>query len=327
VQFDVPFVARLNPAVPGAVSRHLAWLERFRLLPRAGAVDEYLDWRFPDLTARWFPAAVGRDLDLILDAYAWMVVLDGQWDSPVGRDPVVVRDAVDNLMSVVRGSRYRSCAAADALADIWNRQGEGMSGPWRERAAGNWERFFASVVEEAVNRRVGAVPTEAEYRNNRDTTGYMWILLDFTERLRHYEVPEVVREAPEFQGLIRSYIWAHNVIQDLFSFEREAVQGDVHNIVFVFEHHRRISRAAAIDLAVSVVREEFKAFVAAEAALPAALDRLRVPLGERAGLYEVIDDLRTTFNATYTWCGSTSRYRSTATTPEGQPGFLGDVLS
>ncbi len=81
VRFDVPFAARVNPAVPDAVPRHLDWLAKFRLLPRPGAVDEYLDWRFPELTARWFPAASGSDLDLILDAYGWMVVLD--W--PVGR--------------------------------------------------------------------------------------------------------------------------------------------------------------------------------------------------------------------------------------------------
>ena len=95
-------------AVPDAVPRHLDRLDEFRLLPRPSAVEEYLDWRFPELTKRWFPAASGSD----------------------------------------RSVDYRPCAAANALADIWRRQCDCMSEGWRERAARNWRAFFDSVVEE-----------------------------------------------------------------------------------------------------------------------------------------------------------------------------------
>ncbi len=154
----------------------------------------------------------------------------------------------------------------------------------------------------------------------------MRILLDFTERLRHYEIPASVRDAAEYRALNEPYVWAHNLIQDLFSFEREAILGDVHNFVFVLERHRGLSREAALDETISVVRRQFADFVAAEGHLPTALDRLEIPLDDRRGLYEIVDDLRATFSATYIWCSTTSRYLSTAVTSERQPGFLGDVL-
>lgn len=101
LEFDLPFAARFNPHLDAALPRHLAWIEEFRLLPGQRALDEYLDWRFPDLAARWFPAAGESDLGLGLDVYAWMVVLDGQWDTALGRNPDEVKRAVGDLAAVV----------------------------------------------------------------------------------------------------------------------------------------------------------------------------------------------------------------------------------
>ncbi len=91
---------------------------------------------------------------------------------------------------------------------------------------------------EAEHRSAGITPTEEEYRKNRDTTGYMRVLLGLTQRLRRFAVPDRVYEDAAFRALTEPYVWAHNMLQDLFSVEREAIQGDVHNIVFSSEHHQ-----------------------------------------------------------------------------------------
>lgn len=196
----------------------------------------------------------------------------------------------------------------------------------RARAAADWAAFFESVVVEAEHRAVGVVPTEEEYRKNRDTTGYMRVLLNLTQRLQGFAIPERVHRDAAFHALIEPYVWAHNMLQDLFSVEREAVQGDVHNIVFCPEHHRTLPRAEAVRTAVSMFRGEVAAFVRAEAQLPGALDRLEVPVADRTRIYEIVDDLRATFNASYTWCRTSTRYQSSAEAAEAQPGYLGDVL-
>ena len=97
--------------------------------------------------------------------------------------------------------------------------------------------------------------------------------------------------------------------------------------MFCLEHHRRLPRPEAFRTAVSMFRVQVAEFVRAEADLPAALDRLEVPLADRTRIYDIVDDLRATFNASYTWCRNSTRYQSSAETPEGQPGYLGDILS
>ncbi|MGW1530091.1 terpene synthase family protein [Streptomyces sp. NPDC002159] len=167
------------------------------------------------------------------------------------------------------------------MRDIWLRLCTGMPESWCADMAKDWRNFFDSVVQEAVNRFKGAVPTEGEYRANRDTTGYMRLLLRLSERMRYYAVPSRVGQDAAFQALMEPYVWAHNILQDLFSFERECVQGDMHNIVFVLEHHRHMTRPQAIEAAVGLLREQFAAFLHAGAALPSALDRLGVPGADR----------------------------------------------
>ncbi|MEV6995953.1 hypothetical protein AB0N87_43725 [Streptomyces sp. NPDC093228] len=272
LEFDMPFPGRVNPEIDYAIPRHLEWLDRFRLLPDYGSLEQYLDWGFPDLGSRWFPAAAGEDLDLALDAYAWMVVLDGQWDTHTGQDPVAVQSAVDSLYRVISGSLQQGAdvgeysAAGLALRDIWLRLCEGMPPSWCADMAKDWRSFFDSVVQEAVNRSNKAIPTEREYRANRDTTGYMRLLLRLSERMRHYAIPSRVGQDNAFQALTEPYVWAHNILQDLFSFEREAVQGDMHNIVFVLEHHRGMTRPLAVETAVGLLRDQFAAFTHAEPA-------------------------------------------------------------
>jgi hypothetical protein len=202
-----------------------------------------------------------------------------------------------------------------------------MPGFWQARAAPDRAAFFASVVVEAEQGAAGIILTGEEYRKNRDTTGYMRVLLTLTQRLWPFAVPDRVHEDAAFRALIEPCVWAHNMLQDLFSVEREAIQGDVHNIVFCLEYHRRLTRPEAFRTAVSMFRGQVAEFVRAEAELPAALDRLEVPLADCTRSYEIVDDLRAIFNTSYTWCRTSTRYQSSAETPEGQPGHLGDILS
>ncbi|MEV7187789.1 hypothetical protein [Kitasatospora sp. NPDC093102] len=322
---DVPFAERFNPGITRATSRHLAWLDRFGLLPERGALKRYLTWRYPECVARWWPSAVGPELDLGFDALGWMVILDGQFDRDRGLDPARTSAAVDSLLAVLDGRPAHRSPAAASFADLWERQCEGMSDYYRARAAGNWANIFRAFETETLNRAAGAVPDEEEYRRLRDVSGYMYALLDLNERLRRCELSRAVWESGTFQQLVLATVWAINYMQDVLSHEREERQGDGHNIVFVLEHHRGLSREEALEEAITMVHDHMRVFLGAEAAIPFTLDSLGVPLADRPAVYGCIDDMRASISATYVWCSDSPRYAVSGDSRDDQQGYLGDI--
>src|SRR5206468_590347 len=110
------------------------------------------------------------------------------------------------------------------------------------------------------------------------------------------------------QTLYDANVWCLNLVDDLFSFEKEAAQGEPHNMVLVVERERGCSRSEAVDAVVSMLSEHLTDFLAAEAQLSAALEARGVSLTDRAHTYAFVDDLRSSCASSYYWCRSSPRY-------------------
>ncbi|MER6566943.1 hypothetical protein ABT288_12280 [Streptomyces sp. NPDC001093] len=330
LRFDLPFAAHANPQLAPAVPRHLQWLRSFGLLPAADAEAQYLDWEFPALSGFWWPHATGAELDLALDAFAWMVLFDGQFDTALGMDAGRTRAAVDDMIAALRAPEASTAAAAPAAAafrDLWNRERDGMTRPWHARATQNWQRCFEAFAAEAANRCGRRIPTPTAYDRIRDAAGYMPVLLDLSERVYRCEIPAAVHETAVFRTLRKATVRGCNYIEDLFSLHKEEVQGDPHNIVLVLEHHHRLTRPQAIDKAIGLVHFWTDTFLDAESKVPAMLERLNAPAEVRGNVHRIVGNMRDNFAAAYTWTRTSPRYTNPATRREDQPGYLGDILT
>lgn len=327
---DMPFAARKNPLLGECLTAHLDWMRGYSLLDGEDAEREYLNWDAPALGAYWWPSAAAPDLLLGLDLYGWIFAFEGQFDGQLGYQPQRTLEAVDQLTSVLcepaPGPGDESPAVL-GFRDLWLRISQGMPDYWKQRARVNWANYFAAVVAEVGHRAVGQVPSEDSYLKIRDTSGLMYLLLDATERIGHCQIPRPVFESAEFQALHQATVWACNLCEDLHSWRKEEVQADPHNLVFVLERERGYQRHEAIDAIQKIVGDHAKSFLRAEASIPDALDRLRVPVPARPAVYMMIDYMRANFSATHEWCRASARYSSPATTRDTQPGYLGDILT
>jgi hypothetical protein len=324
IEFDVPFVVRLNPHYADVLPKHMIWARG--LLPSPGAEQKYLNWETPELSAFWFPFLGPEELLYAMNSFGWMVLFDGQFDQELGLDISGARKIVAHFQGLLSGQEAPNGPASSAFAEIWAEQYAGMSNDYKTRAGENWNNFFQSVLYETENRASRRIPSVNDYLRIRYTTGYMPVLYDFTERLYRIELPPDVKSSVAFRDLYTSYVWAHNLMEDLLSYQREEYQEDPHNIVFVLERENKLSREQAIAEAIHRTRSYFHSFVLAEAALPACLDELKTPISARQDIYTLTDSFRASFAGGYYWCRKSTRYQNGAANRAEQSGFLGNIL-
>ncbi|MFF4507193.1 terpene synthase family protein [Streptomyces sp. NPDC001401] len=300
LELDVPFALRTNPRLEKALPGHVQRLWSFGLPEKV-----YLAQRCPDIVGGWWPEAHGDDLDLGLDFFAWLFLVDDAFDGLNKQD---AEKLIKTFTGVVEGAGGNGDSRVDFFADVWARQCKGMSARYCRRAADNWTKVFDALLTEVVNMSEGHFPTIEEYRSIRYRSGYMPPILDMTERLRGFELTPEVYADPVFQTLYDANVWCLNLVDDLFSFEKEAAQGEPHNMVLVVERERGCSRSEAVDAVVSMLGDHLADFLTAEARLSAALEARGVSLTDRANTYAFVDDLRSSCASSYYWCRSSPRY-------------------
>ncbi|MBV6695619.1 terpene synthase family protein [Kitasatospora aureofaciens] len=301
LELDLPFTARSNPALTRALPGHVGRLRHFGL-----PVDVYLEQKCPDIVGTWWPQARGGELDLALDFFAWLFLIDDAFDGLGTPEAEKLIRQYERIPGGDTGTIHDG--RARFFADIWSRQCDGMSQRYRQRASRNWSLVLDALLTEVVNINDGHFPTIEEYRRIRYRSGYMPLVLDMTERLRRFELPDRVHASPAFRTLYDATAWGANLLDDLFSYEKEAAQGEPHNMVLVVEREHRCTRAEAVHAVTAMLQEHITAFLTAETELPAALDAARIPQPDRANTHAFVGDLRSSLAAAYTWCRSSPRY-------------------
>lgn len=331
-EFDLPFPPVEVPDLTAVRTHHLDWLRRFDLLRGERAVDTYLSWELDVAAARFHPQAVGESQQLVTDFYGWLVLWDGQFDGPLGSDPVAAQEVVDGLLAVIRHDPHRGpltprLPVGRALQDIWQRESAGMSPRWRQRAARNWADYLQAHVTETVNRASDAVLDWDAYLDLRDVAGASYVILDFAERLGHFEVPDAALDHPAVQELRLITVRVVDHVQDVLSLEKEAARGEPHNAVLILEAQTRVPRPRAVAEIQTIVRAHTDRFLALQAKAPAVADELGLDDAGRTALHQYVDAMRTSMRGNYDWCATSVRYASESVTPPGHPGYLTNTVA
>ncbi|MFI9239318.1 hypothetical protein [Streptomyces sp. NPDC053079] len=313
--FDLPFAARTDVERHRAAAHSRSWMHRMGLLPdgRARHRDDRHDR--PDMplwAASVFGDATGPDLDLCSDHACWWAHLDELLDGPVGHDAVRVRRLVADLVAVVTGGVPGGAVPAAepvvaALADLWARERQGMSPAWRARAVGHWAGFLHTCAIASDHRhhrhrpgRRTALGIE-DYLQLRAISGVVWVILDFAERVGHYEVPPDILESAPMQAMRRITARVTGLTQDVRSLPEEEAAGDPDNMVLVLQA-QGLTREQAINHVHAVLREQTATFLTEEAHIPRLCDRLSVPQRERARVYQHIADMRAIMRGSHDFC-------------------------
>ncbi|MEU7133134.1 hypothetical protein [Streptomyces sp. NPDC046261] len=300
--FDLPFAPRADVERHRAAAHSRSWMRRMGLLPDGHGRHRLDRHDMPLWAASVFGDATGPDLDLCSDHACWWAHLDELLDGRLGYDKGRVRRLVAELLAVVTGGvPGRVVPTAEpvvtALADLWTRECQGMSPAWRARAVGHWAGFLhtCAIASDHRHRLPGAGRRTAlgieDYLQLRSISGVVWVILDFAERVGHYEVPPDILESAPMQAMRRITARVTGITQDVHSLPAEEAAGDPDNMVLVLEG-QGLTRAQAIAHIQAVLREQTETFLAEEARIPRLCDRLAVPQRERARVYQHIADMR-----------------------------------
>lgn len=311
-RIQYPFPSFVNRSAEAANEQNYAWAQHFHLIRTAEADARFRKARFAWLAARAFPNAGFNELCIIANFNTWLFLLDDQCDEArLGKSADQLRHTTGRFMEVFHQNLVLSLSSggylAAALSDIWQRMRQISSPAWQVRFIRSMEEYFASCHWEANNRAMGLVPPVADYVIMRPYTGALFADLEAIEIIEKVYLPESVLQHAMVQrlGLACNNIvcWAN----DLMSCNKEARQGDVHNLVLALMHERKHSLEEAMREAIRMHDDEVRLFAALEKLLPsfdAATDR---------ELARYIAVLRSWITGNYDWSVlDTGRYRTEA---------------
>jgi len=319
-----PFPYRENPEAAEARAHVARWVSQTGLVRRESARRRFELADFGWFAALVYPTADRAGLDLVTDWFAWLFLVDDQFDDGlVGRSQHAAEHAVGRLRAVLTGPDTGNSSSAtgreaggtgepvppavSALADLWRRTVAGATSAWRRRFAGHLEECLTTAaVWEAGNRARGVVPDESTYVEKRRHTGAIYVCMDLIEIVEQLDVADERYASVEFTDALEA---ACNVVcwtNDVYSLDKERALGEVHNLAYLLQHHRGLHREQALAEVCRLVSAETRRFLAAELAV------LRV---HGPALAPYLAGMRTWMRGNLDWSRRTKRYHALATAP------------
>jgi len=300
-----PFALRINAHLPAAERASLAWLQRFRLTETNEQRRRVSKAHLSTLVAGFYPNAELAALELASDYVCWAFALDDLGDeTEVGERPTRLQELFDGFEHVLQGKRPSASAhpLERGFYDVVQRV-SGFTTPEQlaEFLEGN-RAYFGGMLWEAKNRAHSQVPDEAAYSSFRPAAGAVPSFFSLIEPLERIVLTPRVGAHPSVQNLSRLAGGIICWINDVLSYEKERAHGDFHNLVMVYEHHRRLAPNIAAQQAIAFVNASIEDFVAAASNLPS------FGQAEDQELERYLDTLRAVIRVTLSWTYDSTRY-------------------
>ncbi|MFJ3219606.1 terpene synthase family protein [Kitasatospora sp. NPDC086801] len=238
--------ARCGPHAETADAAALTWVEATGLCE---TTEESLGLARirPGLLASWcHPRADAADCALVARWMAWLFLLDDRIDeSDLGRDADRLDHYLTDPLGVAVGGRTASSPVGRALAEIIDRASQGMSDSWQLRFRRHIADYLSACVWQAAHRQANQTPSPDTFPVRRREFGAIIPSFDLVERTESGCLPPSLYHSRPYQDVL---IAAANLVcwtNDLMTVEKEAAQGDPHNLVLVTAHHRGLDRNTA----------------------------------------------------------------------------------
>jgi pentalenene synthase len=312
------------------MERHLRWARDIGFLPSEAAADRYRFCQHAEVGA-WFCPEPGqdRDLDLQLDVNGWFFMMDDAFDVPAGRTADGAVAVCQQLMELLHGPPAAGAGRATsplvtAFADIWNRERQGMSAFWRQRASCAWTDYLAGNLAEEANRRVAAALTPAEYMRVRCQSIGVLPAYHMGECVGPSEVPPLAWYSTHLAAMRRLSAEHVIMVNDVYSLEKDEARHEA-NLVTLLASQRGLSRDAAISQVVSMVDDHMRKFQELETGIPHVCDKLALTDTGRAAVHQHVVSMRNMMSGNYYWGRSCGRYsrEAAALLGPGRPSLLG----
>ncbi|GAA0443369.1 hypothetical protein ACFQ2B_36160 [Streptomyces stramineus] len=286
---ELPFPLRRNPHADRVRPRTRQWAIDMGMLPTSAACRW---WDHVDLTAleAWcFPDAPADRLLLIDKWLSLGIMFDDQFDSTsLGRRLDVTCRVLNHMMTAIEHPPSEPVTArhpfSRAMADLLADFARLMSPVWLRRHRHHLTLWWGGVIQATAHRaRSGPpLPFTERLKVRRLTVG-MHAYGDLFEAACDWEIPPAVFALPEIQCIRRIITDITVFLNDLYSVERERVDGNDDNVLLAWEaegHSPHTARTAAADRITKLAEE----FTTLSRALPQLAESADLTMSDRTGL-------------------------------------------
>ncbi len=301
-----------NPHHAAAEQHNVAWVQRHS--PGMTDDDDRLRrlrlTRFSRLAAFTYPRVGADELALICNWITWLFLHDDCYCDDGDADEVGLATLHQSILAVLRGAREpaaRDVSLLHMLADLRRRMLAWTDAAWMSHFIVSVDRYLQSTRWEAHNRGQGVVPPLAAYLKMRCYTGAMDSVYDCIVLGEHLHLDPAVRAHTAISALEQMasncVCWAN----DIFSVNKELLEHNAHNLVFVLRHEHQLTLSEAVERAVAMHDAERHAFDWSAARLP----DLRREFGPEtaSAVQSYVAGLRSWVRGNTAWSLETPRYK------------------
>jgi len=326
----MPYPEKTAAGLTTGMERHLRWARKMGFLPSGAAAERYRFCQHAEVGA-WFCPEPGhdRDLDLQLDVNGWFFMMDDAFDVPAGQTADGAVAVCQRLMVLLRGTPATgtgpdSSPLVTAFADIWQREREGMSAFWQQRASCTWTGYLAGNLAEEAARRVAVPLSPVEYMRVRRQSVGVLPAYDMRECVGPAEVPPLAWYSTHVAAMRRLSVEHVIMVNDVCSLEKDEARHET-NLVTLLASQRGLSREAAISQVVSAADDHMRKFQELEAGIPDLCGKLALTDTGRAAVRRHVVSMHDMVSGNYHWSRACGRYSAEAAAllGPGRPGLLG----
>jgi len=327
-EFYMPYPARLNPHLDAARVHAKAWARKMGILDSsdggAGASvwDEHKfdSMDFALFTALTYPDVSGPELDLLADWYVWAWYFDDFFLHKFmrGRDLGGGKEYVHRLVMYV-SAEATVPAPTDpveaGLANLWTRTVPAMSADWRSRFSEVIQNHVKNTLLEVFNADQGRMPNPIEYviEVRRKAVGMDFVVY-LLEHALGVEIPPAIASIRPLRVLKESFADAGALRNDIFSYEKEVLAGEI-NGVMVVERFLDCDVQRAVDVANELATSRMQQFEnTALAELALLFEEHRLDPKTRLDILRYVKGLQDWMAGDFQWMKETDRYKD-----EGPP--------
>jgi hypothetical protein len=264
------------------------------------------------LAGRLFPAADPARVELFARWLTWTLALDDTLDeASVSGSGTAVHAVFEDLMKAIRRGHASPGARPleSTIIELWRVTSGLMTREWRRRFLTHLEEHRTGCADQAVHRRVREMPSPAAYPALR-RRGAGPYLYDLIEAVLGAELPQRLLALPAWQALLEGTADVLTWSNDIASYGRESVLGDVHNHVIVLAAAHGVGPARAGALVADQIAAKADAVLDGARAMEGTIGRLRLSAAECAAARQVVRVLLGAPRAHIDWLAESGRYTS-----------------
>jgi len=270
-EFYLPFESGINPHLTKIQEGSLLWIREIGFATKNSCTyDRSKAESHAVLVAYALPQLPLRDLQLAADAMTWFFIHDDYMDAVFCGSSGELQDLHAQLLDACNISCLNEPeeSLSRGLHDICRRIYARSGAAWLHCFTRRVQEYLQSIKWEHELRQRGETPDLASYMLLRPVVGTIYMVFSLVAMLNDVpadaEFPQhlYIRKLTDLAGLQMTFY------NDVWSFERDLVEGNQSNLISILQNESRLDLQAAVNLAVTMTNHQVTAFIRLKEMLP-----------------------------------------------------------